>query len=112
MNRREAVIGLGALALSACTEISAPTEQPTYAGVYEFPGFASPRPEWKQVPGTQCPWQYPWDEMRTDDRVPAKGNYNEAEPWVQEYRAGLMEWAGVSFTVIQLEWNHQLARAA
>jgi hypothetical protein len=112
MNRREAVVALGALALSACTDsITAPViTHPVVIGVHLHNGFASPRPEYGHVPGTQCPYQYPWKAMKTSDRVPLWGEYDERESWVTEKRVGLMRESGISFAIYQIDTDYRAMR--
>ena len=68
-------------------------------GVSVFSGWENPRSEYGKVPGTQCPWQYPWDALQRDDRIPLMGRYNEADPWVTEQRCEMMAggWASLAF---------------
>ncbi len=104
MNRREAVIGIGAWALSACVEPTVPEILPPASiSIYVHSGWASPRPEYGKVPGTQCPSEYPWKAMKNQDRIPALGEYDESDPAITDYRLGLMQYAGISAAIYQVE---------
>jgi hypothetical protein len=106
MNRREAVIGLGALAVSACagSEITPPEVMPPLTmNVSVFCGWATPRPEYGSVPGTQSPWANPWESLRTNDRTPLMGEYNEALPEITERRCEMMEYGVIGCAVYQVE---------
>ena len=115
MNRREAVAAFGALALTACGDAgitAALAHEPLNHGAYVHCGFRTPRPEYGKVPGTQCPWPRPWDAMKTEDRVPAWGEYDEGERWVTEERCRLMEFGGINFAVYQIDTNYLAMRKA
>jgi hypothetical protein len=71
--------------------------------VYVFSGWANPRPEYGKVPGVQCPWEHPWKSLRTNDRLPIMGEYDERDPAITEQRLRWMEWAGISGAVYQVE---------
>ncbi len=108
MKRREAVAGIGALLLTACSQPVVPTvaNRPLSVNVYVHSGFASPRPEWGKVPGTQCPHQWPWAAMKKRDRIPERDEYDEREPWVTDYRLSLMQSVGISGVIYQVEYDH------
>ena len=59
------------------------------------------------VPGVQCPWQWPWKTIQTPDRVPAVGQYDEADPSVTAWRLREMEKGGVGYLIYQVEWAHE-----
>jgi hypothetical protein len=80
--------------------------RPLSMGAYVHCGWANPRPEYGLVPGVQCPNQYPWDVLRTRDREPELGYYDERDPGVTEWRCQQMERGGLGFAVYQVEWRH------
>lgn len=95
----------------ACGEPTVPVIMHTLMmGVSEFCGFETPRSEFGFVPGTQCPAQFPWDNIVTEDRVPALGEYNEADPEIEPQRAVMMQQAGLDYTIKQVEWGHALTK--
>ena len=68
-------------------------EPPVTISVYVFSGWATPRDDFGKVPGTQCPAHEPWKVMRTSDREPLLGYYDERDPEVTRKRLEWMEWA-------------------
>jgi hypothetical protein len=104
MKRRDFPLAL--LALAACGKATTDppaVEVPVTMGVSVCPIWENPRGEYGKVPGTQCPWQYPWENLATDDRVPLLGQYNEALPGITEKRLEWMEYAGIGFACYQVE---------
>lgn len=83
---------------------------PLYMGVSVFTGWASPRPEYGLVPGVQCPLEYPWRGMRTKDRLPAIGEYDEADPAVTAWRIEQMQKGKIDWVTYQHEWSPHLGR--
>jgi hypothetical protein len=77
--------------------------------VYLFSGWANPREEFGKVPGTQCPAREPWKVMRTSDREPLLGYYDERLPEITEQRLKWMESAGINNCVVQIEYDHRKA---
>lgn len=87
-----------------------PRPRPVSPGVSVFTGWASPRPEYGKVPGVQCPLQYPWTAMRTADRVPAIGQYDEKRPEVTSWRLEQMRRGGIEWCTYQHEWSFHLGQ--
>jgi hypothetical protein len=113
VNRREAVASRGALLVSACTDTTAPEILPPAThSVYVHCGFENPRSEFGKVPGTQSPYLNPWSAMKTPDRVPLWGEYNEADPIITEKRLELMEGAGIHCAVYQIDTDYRALRMA
>lgn len=83
---------------------------PLYMGVSVYTGWASPQPEYGLVTGVQCPSQYPWREMKQANRVPAIGEYDEADPTVTSWRIQQMIRGGISWCTYQHEWAFHLGR--
>lgn len=81
-----------------------------YMGVSVFTGWASPRPEYGQVPGIQCPVEYPWRNMRVPNRVPAIGEYDETLLEVTVWRLGQMQKGKIDWVTYQHEWSPHLGR--
>jgi hypothetical protein len=105
VKRRDFPLALAALAIS-CREAVAPimgNPPQVSMGVSVFPGWANPRPEFGLVPGTQCPNQHPWEAIKTTDRVPLLGEYDERLIAVTEKRLEWMEYAGIGFACYQVE---------
>jgi hypothetical protein len=104
MKRRQFPLALVALA-AACKEATAPHEVTVSAtmGVSVFPGWETPRSEYGTVPGTQSPYADPWKAMRTNDRVPLLGEYNEADPIITQRRCEMMEYGRIGFACYQVE---------
>lgn len=50
--------------------------------------------------------------MKTPDRKPQMGFYNEAEPRITEYRCGLMSEAGIGYAVYQIDTDYAAMRVA
>lgn len=73
-------------------------------GVYEFNGWANPRPEFGLVPGVQCPISNPWVDM--PDRVPSQGQYDERDPEITRMRLAWMQTGKIDYTIRQMEWRH------
>lgn len=84
--------------------------RPLAMGVSVFTGWASPRPEYGLVPGVQCPNPRPWEMMRTADRVPAIGQYDEANPAVTAWRLEQMQRGGVDWCTYQHDWSPNLGK--
>lgn len=109
--RREFVKAAGLFALiAACNPdaLFAPKVRGRWTpGVSVFTGWASPRPEYGTVTGCQCPAQYPWDpaHMLVRNRVPAIGQYDEADPSVTAWRLSEMQRGGVEWCTYQHEWS-------
>lgn len=94
--------------------------EPLYMGVYLFPGWASPRPEYGLVPGVQCPLKWPWADPSEEgqanrtpskvlaNRTPAIGEYDEALPEVTVWREAQMIRGKIDFCVYQHEWSPDL----
>jgi hypothetical protein len=99
---------------AACSESTSPpvVEIPLTMKVYVHCGFASPRPEYGKVPGVQSPFQYPWDVMKTDDREPALGYYDESDPAITRWRCEQMSSAGIDSAIYQVETDYRSLRDA
>lgn len=80
---------------------------PLYMGSYVFCGWASPRPEVGLVPGIQCPTATPWD-LKTQDRVPQLGFYDERDPIVTATRLAWMQRGKLDYCVYQVDWRHDV----
>jgi hypothetical protein len=50
--------------------------------------------------------------MKTPDRVPLWGEYNEADPIITEKRLELMEGAGIHCAVYQIDTDYRALRMA
>lgn len=74
-----------------------------------FCGWASPRPEFGAVPGSQCPNEWPWKAMQTEDRIPAMGEYDERDPAVTAWRLQKMKEGGIDVACYQVDWSHEHA---
>jgi hypothetical protein len=113
-SRREFVTSCGkaaaAFMLMACEarRMNEPTSRELSMGVSVFTGWADPRPEFGLVPGVQCPVQHPWAAMLASNRVPAIGQYNEADPAVTTWRLAQMERGGIDWVTYQHEWSPDL----
>lgn len=83
---------------------------PLYMGVSVFTGWANPRPEYGLVTGCQCPLQNPWSGMLTPDRVPALGQYNEADPSVTVWRIAQMQIGKIDWCTYQHEWSMHMGQ--
>ena len=112
--RRQFLQSVGAfLVAAACRpeKLFGPVKKPPVSlGVSVFTGWADPRPEYGKVPGVQCPALHPWAQMRTTDRVPAIGQYNEADPAVTAWRLAQMERGGIEWVTYQHEWSPHLGQ--
>jgi hypothetical protein len=97
--------------MAACDSerLFGPRKKALSMGVSVFPGWANPRPEFGLVPGVQCPQSNPWAGLRTDDRIPAIGQYDERVPSVTLWRLQQMERAGIEWVTYQHEWSPGLA---
>lgn len=82
-----------------------PTDTRVSVGVYVFPGWADPAPEWGRVPGVQCPQEHPWAVLQTGDRVPELGYYDEREPRVTAWRCLQMRRARIDYAIYQVGWD-------
>lgn len=107
---------LGALAVAACTDStgaapSAAPEFPLSVNIFIFSGYAVPREEFGRVPGIQCPWPSAWGAMKKQDRIPAIGEYNEADQAISDYYLALLEYAGIDSAVYQIEVDHAAVMA-
>lgn len=113
--RRKFLIECGRAAASfmlmgACEQekVLGPRKKALSMGVSVFPGWANPRPEFGLVPGVQCPQSNPWAGLRTEDRIPAIGQYDERDPAVTSWRLEQMEKAGIEWVTYQHEWSPSL----
>lgn len=94
--------------MSACEQeriIAATKPRPLSMGVSVFAGWADPRPDFGLVPGVQCPQLHPWAGLRTADRVPAIGQYDERQQSVTDWRLAQMERGGIDWVTYQHEWS-------
>jgi hypothetical protein len=99
---------------AACNPVSIFGEDrrwPLEFGSYVHCGWANPRPEFGIVPGVQCPTATPW-ALKTQDRQPALGYYDEREIGITKWRCQEMRRAGLDYAVYQVEWNHRLDKPA
>lgn len=87
-------------------ERAAAPDPPVTHGVSVHCGWASPRPEHGKVPGVQSPNRWPWRILRTRDRVPALGAYDERDPRVTKRRLEWMREGGIDYACYQVEWRH------
>lgn len=115
MKRRQFPLALVAL-LAACKEAVSPNYEQQEVRLtrwaYIHCGFESPRREFGKVPSTQCPWQWPWEAMKRPDRMPAKGFYNEAEPWVTAWYLDVLREGRVDCAVYQTDTDYNAMQLA